>query len=334
MSFKEMFDDQRAFNQQIWKPTAETTGRWEDRLRVLSIGLVEETLEFLRTFEWKTHRRRTGKLQNISHSHEELIDAFKYWLSLADLADFPIDQLEELYYAKSRVVQYRYQEEWLKEIDDPCVLIDIDNVLADYITGFCHWAKQFAPTILQLQNVAAIRLVHRLDDIQTHGRYINAEAVGIRQPEWDKVKHLFRTQGGKRTLPTFDDTRPFLDWCRQRHWTIILVTSRPIDRYPNIFTDTLTWLHTANLPYDYVWWAEDKVRRLEESNHVNIRSHVQFAVDDDAKFVGQYSVKGIKTYWLNRHREEYDIHTPDNVTQVESLMQIMEQEGDGDGRLR
>lgn len=331
VNLKGMFDDQRSFNQQIWKPTAYEDGpageRFMDRLRHLSLGMVEETLEFLRTYEWKSHRRHRGRLQNVGHSHEELVDMFKYWLSLAELSDFPIDNLEELYYAKSRVVQYRYQDEWLKEINGPCILVDIDNVLADYIAGICTWAKEWAVRISAPST--AIRLAHRLDELQKAGAYVNAESVGVSPAEWQQIKHAFRTQGGKLKIMPFNDAQAFLEWARQRGWTIILVTSRPIDRYPNIFTDTMTWLHANGLTYDYLWWADDKARRLEEYEHVALRSRVVFAVDDDMRFVNQYREKNIKTYWLCRQ----GTGGADNLI-VNSLTQIMTREGEEDGRLR
>ena len=334
-----MFDDQRSFNRQIFSMDEtdlssmdELHGRQErgmDRLRHLALGMVEETLEFLRTYEWKSHRRHKGKLQNVAHSHEELVDMFKYWLSIADIADFPIEKLDELYYAKSRVVQYRYQEEWLKTVDGPCVLVDIDNVLADYIRGICAWAATRWSAGVQDDGPPTGDWIHRLEEIVRNGSWVNAQTLGVSEQDWAIVKHAFRTQGGKRTLPVFEDAKPFLTWCRQRGWKIILVTSRPIDRYPNIFTDTLTWLHLNELSFDYLWWADDKARRLEEYEHIALRLHVVFAVDDDLRFVSQYRGKNIKAYWLCRRGSG----GADNLI-VRSLTQIIEREGEGNGRLR
>ena len=335
MNLRGMFDDQRAFNQQIWVPPSDwvpiagiddpvETARLMDRIRHLALGMVEETLEFLRTYEWKSHRRHKGKLQNVAHSHEELVDMFKYWLSLADLADFPIDNLEDLYYAKSRVVQYRYQEEWLKEIEGPCVLVDIDNVLADYITGLCKWAREWGPQILSLSISDTTRFCGRLDSLQRMGSTINHESVGVTYAQWQTVKHKFRTSGGKRTLPVFKEARPFLNWCRERGWMIILVTSRPIDRYPNIFTDTVTWLHDNQLPFDYLWWADNKALRMEEFEHASLQAQTVFAVDDDHRFIAQYRSKGVKAYWLNRFAE--DSQMSNDPTTVRSLTSLMEKE--------
>src|SRR6267142_480988 len=322
MSLRELFDDQRAFNSLIYTRTDENL----ERIRSLSLGMVEETLEFLRTFEWKTHRRIKGRLLNVAHSHEELIDMFKYWLSLVDVSDFPIDEIEQLYYAKSRVVQYRYQEEWLKEIDRPSVIVDIDDVLADYISGMCAWAREWAPTILKLTPAQTMQFITRLDTIRHRHQYLSSTTVGVPSESWRRVKHDFRTRGGKRTIPVFTDARPFLDWCRQNQWIIILITSRPIDRYPNLFTDTIMWLDKADLPFDHLWWSDRKSERLEET-HIVMRSQIMFAVDDDPTFVHQFASKGIKTYWLVRGggREELE-ETESNVHLVHSLDELMKKE--------
>jgi len=329
MSLKEMFDDQKLFNRQIWNPDKRSQSESMDRLRHLSLGMVEETLEFLRTYEWKAHRKRRGHLQNVAHSHEELVDSFKYWLCLADLADFPIDKIEELYYAKSRVVQYRYQEEWLKTIDRPCVVIDIDNVLADYITGICEWAREWGPKILNLTPPLTLMFIERLSELRAKGEWFNASTIGIGYGDWEKVRHGYRTSGAKRTIPVFPGAKPFLDWCRSKGWIILLITSRPVDRYPNIFTDTLTWLTENQLPFDQLWWADEKARQLEEYEHVALRANVVFAVDDMPKFISQYRSKGVKAYWLNRHATNEQMET--DPTTVRAFTEIMSKEGDGDG---
>ena len=327
VSLQHMFEDQRAFNRLIWDARQFPGERHLiDGLRHLAIGMVEETLEFLRTYEYKTHRRSKGKLQNIAHSHEELVDQFKYWLSLVDVSEFPIERLEELYYAKSRVVQYRYQEEWLKTVDRPSVVVDIDGVLADYVSGVCSWIREWGSALLKLRPKDAVGLMLRIQEIQkSEGRrWVNADSLGISYEQWKILKHDFRTKGGKRLLPVFEDARQFLHWCRDRGWVIILVTSRPVDRYPNIFTDTISWLDKSELPFDHLWWATEKTERIEEANIV-MRSQIVFAVDDDPKFVAQFRSKCVKTYWLVRQGLQ-DCQAAQDVTTVTSLTELMEKE--------
>jgi len=321
MNLMKLFEDQRLFNRQIWTPDQDRN-RFLDRLRHLALGMFEETGELLGTYEWKSHRQKPGQLPNVSHSHEELVDMFKYWLSLADLADFPMEQLEEMYYAKSRVVQYRYQEEWMANLDGPCVVVDIDNVLADYITGICRFAKEWGPHILKLTPSETLSFVHRLDDLCKKRVWVGAESVGIEPSKWNLLKHEFRVGGYHRRLPVFDDAKFFLDWCRAHRWKILLITARPVDRYPNIFTDTLAWLDAEQLAFDFLWWASNKADRLEEITNAKAKLNVVFAVDDDLTFVKQFASRGIRTFWLDR----LGTHPPylsKNVTVMHSLFTLV-----------
>jgi FMN phosphatase YigB (HAD superfamily) len=315
-----MIEDQRAFNRMIFDSTDEKSRM--ERLRVLGLGVIEETLEVLRTFDFKVHRRSKLRLQNVAHSHEELIDVFKYWLSLADLTDFPLERLEELYFAKSRVVQYRYQEEWVKQLDQDArvVVVDIDQVLADYIAGICRWGRARGQDLMGLTHDEAQAMRERLDELQrTHG-WVTSDTVGLPHLQWQKVKHDFRTNGGKVVIPVFKDARPFLEWCKHQGWTIILVTSRPIAEYPNIFTDTLTWLKMNELPFDHLWWSHEKGERLEEAD-IAVRHQIVFAVDDSPTFVKQFRSKGIPTYQLDRGGLKPDLQDdPYYVTSLKDLV--------------
>lgn len=291
MDLKKILEDQRAFNKQIWETDSITpfsNARSMARLKDLSLGMVEETLEFLRTFEYKPHRRKAGRLQNVAHSHEELIDMFKFWLSLADLVGLTPEKIEELYWAKSRVVRYRYQEEWAETISGPCVIVDIDGVLADYYSGMLKWMRAATEIIVP---------PWVLDRIKP-GTYLNAETLQVTPEGWRQIKHEFRVSGCKQNLPMYPDAKDFLDWCKRQGWLIVLVTSRPIDAYPNLFTDTMMWLDKNNLPFDHLWWATEKAERIENAN---VLKQTVFAIDDDIRYVEQFRKKGVYSYWLVRH---------------------------------
>lgn len=319
---KRLMDDQRAFNHQIFKRDGAPPEAVLERLRHLSLGMIEETIEFLRTFEWKPHRRKVGSLSNLSHSHEELIDIFKFWLSLADLTDFPLDRLEELYHAKSRVVRYRYQTEWMSSIDRLCVVVDIDNVLADYIRGFYEWSCRVVPFGMTASEMVALRV--KLKDAAEHGTWLDAAAVSMEPARWQAIKHEFRSTGGKLGIPVFADAHSFLEWCRNQGWLILLITSRPIDQYPNIFTETITWLTEAKLPFDRLWWADRKAEKLDLSG-VSL-SQVRFVIDDDLNYVCQFANRGVKTYWLTRKGVAPSFQH-DHVVNVRSLTEVKDREG-------
>jgi hypothetical protein len=283
---QEVWEDQRAFNLLLRQPPTSET-EMSEQVRDFVLYTEAELHELLRTLPWKKHRRVPARF-NEAHMHEEGIDVFKFVISILQIIGLDtLDDVIEAYWRKTAVVRQRYQEEWVHKIDRPCVVIDIDNVLCDYITGFLDWLQQ-------TQKPVPVDFNH----LRRTRPFLNARVMGVTDEEWRQWQHEFRVSGYKRTLPVFNDAYTFLYRMRVDGYQIVLLTARPIDKYPNIFTDTIFWLNENKLPYDFVWWATDKAERL--SQVAGFREHVRFAVDDDIRYVEQFAAAGIKTYWLQR----------------------------------
>ena len=96
-------------------------------------------------------------------------------------------------------------------------------------------------------------------------------------------------------MPVYADAKEFLTKIQQNDITVVLLTSRPIDRYPNLYADTVAWLEREQLPYDIIWWSYDKADHVIE----NIPDPL-FVVDDDLSLVNQFDAVNIVAYWLCR----------------------------------
>lgn len=283
---QEMWEDQHAFNLLLRQPPV-TEDKMSEQVRDFVLYTEAELHELLRTLPWKKHRR-VPVLFNEAHMHEEGIDAFKFMLSILQIIGMDNwDTVLDVYWRKTAVVRQRYQEEWVHKIDRECVVIDIDNVLCDYITGFIDWMVQYKQIPRGLE-----------DKLRLKRPFLNAAVVGRTEEEWQRWQHEFRIGGFKRKLPVFHDAYTFMYRMRAEGHLIVLLTSRPIDRYPNIFTDTILWLNHHRLPYDFVWWAVDKAERIASVE--GLKPHVKFAIDDHWRYVAQFASLGIPTYWLQR----------------------------------
>lgn len=300
-----IWEDQRAFNL-LFRPSPQTASEIAEQARDFVLFAESEMHELLRTLPWKKHRRMPFR-GNPSHMQEEGIDVFKCVISLLQIIgiDSP-EQLIELYWQKTAVVRQRYREEWVEKLDGPCVVVDIDNVLCDYITGIGEWIVRRYPMYAE----QAKRVMQRRG-------YFNAANMELQEETWQDLKHHFRVSGGKRHLPVFADAKDFLGRMRQRKLRIVLLTSRPIDEYPNILTDTLFWLEQNQLPFDFLWWGDDKAERLIKVP--DLKSKIQFAVDDDRKFIDQFQKAGIASFWLRRTGGSNGLALPEGITMVRSL---------------
>ncbi len=268
----------------------------------------DELHELLRTMSWKSHRRGAGR-DNQAHRMDENADIFKCVLSLFQIQGLTPETLCDVYWDKTATVRQRYQEEWVKKVDRPCAIVDIDMVLADYCLGMCQW--------LLGRNLDA----ERLSDIIDKRGWVNAATVGVADDEWKRLKHEFRISNGKRALPVFPDAKPFLEALQRRNLQIVLLTSRPIDRYPNIYTDTLLWLQRNQLPFDFIWWSLDKAERVLEGD---LRQYVQLVVDDDIKYVQQFERLGMQCFLVDRDPCAVPAEMSPIVHRVTNLRQVVD----------
>lgn len=283
---QDIWDDQEAFNS-LLREHPRSEEQITEFLRDMSLNLHSEIDELMRTTTWKRHRRSSTHRPNRDHRLEELIDTFKLWLTTVQGLEYTPDEIVQAYWRKSMVVRQRHSEEWIKKLDRPSVVIDIDNVLCDYTVGFLEWVLHRYPRFGE----AAQRLM-------VARRFVAGPAdLGASEVEWQEMKHEFRSRGHKRFLPTMPGAREFLLWCRGQGYLIILLTSRPIDRYPNLYTDTLWWLKNNELfLQDWLWWSGNKGECLLEHHAAK---WVKFVVEDDPRHVEQFLRVGLTVYWMH-----------------------------------
>jgi hypothetical protein len=290
MTFEELWDDQKEFNQELYAHSEDYRHLRSDEVafvKEMVLNLASESDELLRTMQWKRHRKIALR-PNREHTLEELVDQFKIWMTLAQRLGFTVDDVRRGYLRKSMVVRQRMSEEWVKTLAGPLAVVDIDQVLCDYLTGITAWVRREYP-----------QYGDRIRQLWHQRTFISAETMQLPFEEWEQVKHHFRTSGAKARLPVMPGARPFLTWCRTTGLTVVLLTSRPIDRYPNIYTDTLDWLRQFDLPFDFIWWSSNKSDRILEGD---IRSRVSFVVDDDPRFIRQMERLQIPLFWLTPER--------------------------------
>lgn len=280
--------EQAAFDRQL----RELPKTYEERTAMTKefvLHMVSELDELLRAAgAWKPHRR-IDVPENRAQVRIELTDAYKYWIAICQIWGFTPSEMDDAFWQKSMVVRQRYSEEWVQTIDRPCVIVDIDNILCDYVGGLVNWLWENSYI-----SEDRAQLLRRTRPI------LNAESVGIPHVEWRSIKHTFRVSGAKTTLPVMPHAVAFTHSVRQAGYMVVLLTSRPIDRYPNIYSDTLRWLQTNHIAYDFVWWAHDKAGLVLDRGVID---HVRYVVDDDLQFIQQFAPY-VRCYWM---RGDHDL---------------------------
>ena len=300
MNIKDLWSEQSDFNKSF-RSLPESFEERSDLTKHMVLCIMSELDEILRTVHWKSHRK-THIRPNPQQTLSECIDVFKYLITIVQAWGFSEEDFFNAFWKKSMVVRQRYSEEWIKSIEGPTAVIDIDGVLCDWEKGFLDWLWNHRPDLRDIIKSFRLRELPERPKLFK----INRSQFNLNTEDWQELKHEFRISGYKEYMPVYRDAQDFLRKLRQQSITSVLMTSRPIDRYPNLYADTITWLKRKNLEYDIVWWSYDKADRI-----VNELPHTLFAVDDDPDYVSKLSQSGITTYWLQR-KEKIKLPDIDN----------------------
>ena len=278
-----VWKDQAEFNRNFF-PKAHSFEEQSRQTKEFSLCLMSEASELLKAINWKVHRKHDLKA-NPEHIKNEMTDILKYWISLCIVWNISPEEAIADYWRKSMVCRQRYSEEFVHELDGQIVLCDIDGILADYFNGFLQWVISHRPS-----------LAKEAQPLIGTSVWLDSKSLGIDEQVWQELKHEFRTSRGKVGLPVYPGSKDFLESCKAKGYKVVLLTSRPIDKYPNIYTDTLEWLNNHSLTFDAIWWAVDKKETVLSKS---IRKQIVFAIDDDPKYIDSYLDIGVPAYWVH-----------------------------------
>ena len=129
--------------------------------------------------------------------------------------------------------------------------------------------------------------------------------------------------GGKQSLPRFEYAEELVNWIGAKGLSIVLLTSRPIDIYSNIYRDTIEWLRFNGLGQHLLLWSKAKA---EIVFRLKLIDRLVFAVDDEYKHCEEYAKLGVKTYWLNHYKlKPLEMH--ENIVEIFHLSEIIALEG-------
>jgi len=313
MNLKDVWEEQKDFNN-LFRDLPDGFEEQSHLTQHMVLCIMSELDEILNTVHWKHHRNISIK-SNPQQTLSECIDVFKYLITIVQAWGFTEKDFIDAFWKKSMVVRQRRSEEFLKNVNGKTVAIDIDGVICDHNKGFMEWIKGYD---IKLYNLAIDKA---WDSSKESYNPVSRHDVNLSPNEWQELKHKFRISGYKEFMPVYSDAKEFLSEIRQKNITIVLLTSRPIDRYPNLYEDTVAWLKREELPYDIIWWAYDKADHVVE----NIPNPL-FVVDDDLSFINQFDEANITAYWLCRKGGSIDnllrLNTSSKVRMVHRLNQI------------
>jgi hypothetical protein len=183
------------------------------------------------------------------------------------------------------------QKKWNK--DQPVVIVDIDDVLAEFRSGFAEWlGKNFNIDVdLNTKEYYFISALSKID--------MNSEAVF----------KMFLNEGGFANLSVNTSTLELLHQLKHRGYWIHLLTARPEEELQCLY-DTYYWIWQQNIPCDAISFSPEKFRWCAKSQYYD-EGAIKFAIDDAPKHAEDYAKHGIKCFVpkkpYNEHLDDKNI---------------------------
>ena len=191
------------------------------------------------------------------------------------------------------------------------IVIDIDGVLADYRLGLLYWIRQSCPSLASYANYHLGR----------QDTWIDHETMKIPYRKWLDTLEMFRMSGGKQSIPVYEGVEELFKRIEVLDYEVVLLTSRPIDIYSNIYRDTVEWLKNNGLGYHMLLWSKSKAEMIYK---MRMMDKIVFAIDDEFRHIQEYDKLGIPTIWIDLYKTKTELHMLENCLRVDNLKQAVQ----------
>lgn len=276
------------------------------------LHLLSEANSLLESVNWKMHHKKIKKV-NREDVVLEIIDVWKYLLSICLLWDVTPEEFCRVFDEKSSLVEQKFLQEF-SEIDGRKIAIcDIDGVLSDYPKTFLKFVEDQE----RYHNKEFSIDCSKIDDIDLY-KYFKGV---IRQDLLKAYKHRYRISGKSREEEVTEGAKEFLLSLKDNGYYIVLLTSRPFDTYKSLYLDTYVWLKSNGLVFDML--INDSKKR-DKIGELLKKSHVEFVVDDDPRLISNMeSLDNLnKIYVLDRSYNR-QVKESDKIVRIKSLSDII-----------
>lgn len=137
--------------------------------------------------------------------------------------------------------------------------------------------------------------------------------------EYKRLKHLYRTSGVKEDLAVRDGLIDLVNKLKSEKYTIVIVSARPVAKYPELYGQTKRWLDNNGIKYDNLIFTSTK-----QYDIIKTYPDFDFIIDDNRLVVNLVSELTNKTAFLLSN--EYNKgEVSKNVKRIERLDEVWKQ---------
>jgi uncharacterized HAD superfamily protein len=143
--------------------------------------------------------------------------------------------------------------------------------------------------------------------------------AGLSWTQYEDLKKQYRLSGRKSRLKVVSGAQELLNNLRKQGYLIIILTSRPIYEYPEVFRDTLLWLKNNKIAHDLLFGGgKDK--------HIQILKYfpdLKFMIEDNSSIAYKIATAGYRCYLLHSTTNATTKEVHDNLIRINTLAEVM-----------
>lgn len=315
-----IWNRQKLFNSNFVNYEDESLKVRQEMTKEYALHLTSEITSLLEEINWKIHHKDNLISVNRTSLVLEWIDIFKYWLSIGLLWDIEPEEFYQVFDEKSDLVEQRYLQEFSDYSDREIIICDIDGVLSDYPKTFINFVNEKEKELTGKDIMINPEEISDLDLYKT----LSAECL-IPTSRIKKYKEEYRSEGLIRHEGVLSGAKEMIDSFKSKGYYVVLLTSRPFDKYKNLYLDTYVWLKSNGFKFDAI--ISDSKKR-DKINKIAETSTIKAVIDDDPKIIsGLIGLDSVsKIYMIDRSYNK-SFNANDKVKRVFDYKEITKEIG-------
>lgn len=254
--------------------------------------------------QYKNHHAHTEPKANKTTVLYESVDVIRYMMAILNTWGTTSQEFEKAFFKKDTYLNKHHalqQKKW--DGIQPVVIVDIDDVLANFREGFSDW----------LHKKFGVRA-----DVDSKEYYFITALSKINLNS-EHVFKMFLDDEGFANLTVDTDNLEILHQLKHKGYWIHLLTARPEEELQCLY-DTYFWICQQNIPCDAISFSPEKFRWCAKSKYYD-KGAIKFAIDDAPKHAEDYAKHGIKCLVPSKSYNNHLNH--ENIYHFESYYQAV-----------
>jgi hypothetical protein len=291
---KKIWNSQLEFNKLLFKDygldveslSVEEKIRWS---KEFFLHISKELVDIINCLpNWKMHYRNNERDSEFVSSNlvEEYVDVFKYFMGLGQVLGISLEDILQGYENKTEVIKQKYEQnkKFDKLREKEVILFDIDGVINNYPICYLDWIRKKK----NLDFKSLYEMKNKLD-LKTY----------------ESLKSEYRLSGEKRKQPINEDTVKLMKILKDLGNTLILFTNRPVTKFKVIYSDTLHWLKSNDIPFDAIYWSDYN----QKEDIYRLKFKIKYIVEDNLDNAKNFVHENHLVYLLNKdYNEDTFVH--------------------------